>query len=330
MTEVDFTEVMAGLPKATRDRFKKASEISLDRLPMGSVQLTKALGGGIGYGRQTLIWGNKSSGKTSLVLQAMADAQKQGKTCAIIDAEKTFDTEWAARIGVDTDKLYVAKLDLARDMADAAVDLVKAGVDILMIDSISALVPMSWVEDDELKGMDGTKQIGSKSKDIGTMMNMVNLVNEKTAFICISQMRNKIGHVTFGQPDGGHAAKFFSTTVIKTTSSAAERDQIKGKVFQNGGVTEALIGRPVDWLVEFNKIGPPNRKGTYKFFYDGDFIGVDTIEEVIQVGSQMGVIEKSGNWFTIDGQQYNGSTKAAMAIREQPDLYERLVKEILG
>lgn len=331
MSDVDFTEIMAALPKTTRNRFRKASEISLDRLPLASVGLTRALAGGIGYGRQTLMWGNKSSGKTSLLFQTFAAAQREGKTCGFIDVEGTFDPSWARRLGVDTDNLYISQDKLARDVADSAKDLVIAGIDIVGIDSISGIVPMSWVEDDELKGMDGTKQIGSKSRDIGAMINMVNAVNDHTAFILISQMRNKIGkYGAFGQHDGGNAAQFFSTTIIKLTSSAADRDQYKGNVFEGDQVFELPIGRPVNWTVEFNKIGPPSRSGTYDFYYDGEEIGVDVTAEVLDLAVLYGVIEKKGAWYYIDEQGYQGKAKAVTAIKAEPALQERLVKEILG
>jgi recombination protein RecA len=326
----DLSEVMGRLSPATKKRFQKASEITAERLPLASVGLNQALCGGLGYGRQSLVWGNKSSGKSSMLLQTVASAQEAGKSCAFLDVEQGLDSEWAKRLGVDTDQLIVSRAKLARDVTDDAVDLVKSGIDIVIVDSISGITPMSWVNDkDELKGMEGTKQIGSKSRDIGTMIASVNLVNQHTAFILVSQIRNKItSYGAVGQPDGGNAAKFFSSTIVKFTSSASDKEQIKGEYYVGDSVYEGAIGRPVEWLVEFNKMGPPNRSGKYDFYYSGDEIGVDIVGELLDIAVLRGAVEKKAAYYYIDGVTYQGRKAAVNAIKAEPDLQERLVKEI--
>jgi recombination protein RecA len=327
---VDVSEILGGLNKKTRDRVRMADSVVLDRQPMPSVAMTMALKGGIGYGRQTLIWGNKSSGKSSLCLQMVADAQKQGKSCAWIDVEESFDPAWASRLGVDNEKLLYSKVKTTEEMTEVGVDFMKAGVDIIVVDSISSLLSSAFFDkSDDLKELGNTKQIGSDARDMANAVRMLNYTNNHTALVFISQIRNQINTWgASGRPTGGKAVEFFSSTIIKLTSTARDDAQIKGNVYVGDKIFTEQIGRPVTWLVEFNKIGKPGAKGEYDFYYDGPDIGVDPVGETLDMAEKFGIVKKAGAWYTIDGAQVQGRTKSLNMLKADQDLYERIVKEL--
>lgn len=161
-------KILAGLDPKTRQRIQLASTVSAERQKTPSIGLNLALKGGLGYGRQVLIWGNKSAGKSSFCLQMIAMAQKEGKTCAWIDAEASYDPEWAKGLGVDSDSLIYSAAKTINDMVDVSTQLMEAGVDIIVVDSISALLPAIYFEKDstDLKKLEDTKQIGAEAKDM--------------------------------------------------------------------------------------------------------------------------------------------------------------------
>lgn len=331
----DIVEILSKLDKKTRDRVQAAVEIEIERLETPSAILNKALGGGIGYGRQTLIWGSKSAGKTSFVLEAIAKAQQQGKSCAFIDAEGSFDKTWAQRLGVDINKLIVSQVKTIADMVEVVVGLMTFGIDVAAVDSISALLPSSYFEKDdkkkdhELKNLDNTKQIGSEARDLANAVKMLNYSNKNTALILISQVRNKI--TTYGamhQATGGHAVMFFSTTSIKLWSSAREADQISGDIYVGDKIFKEAVGREVKWVVEFNKIGPPSRGGQYDFYYAGDRVGVDSVGESVDEAERIGIIVKTGSWFKLFGETIQGRTKVVDWLKANPEYYDKLVQEI--
>jgi recombination protein RecA len=322
----DISEVMLRLSPETQKRIKTANSIVIEKHSTGSVGLDLALEGGLAYGHMCLLWGNKSAGKSSLALQTIAAAQKQGKTCAWIDAEGTFDPTWAKRLDVDIDQLIIDSAKTVSHMADTSVDLIRAGVDILVIDSISALAPSSWFEkDDEMKGFDGTNQIGSFAKDITKAVNMINVVNDHTSIIFISQIRNKIGSWGSSQgPMGGEGIRFYSSTIIKLWSSARDDEQKKGQVKVGDKLFNQNIGREVTWTVEFNKMGPPSSVGRYDFYYKGSQIGIDYGAEIVDLAIQYGIIEKRGAWFVINQETFHGKDKAVAFFRDNIEEFERL------
>ena len=160
-------EILAKLDPKTRARVQIAQEVDAQKQQTPSIGLNLALKGGLGYGRQILIWGNKSAGKSSFCLQMIADAQKSGKTCAWIDSEASYSATWAETLGVDSTQLIYSPAKTINDMVDVGVGLMKAGVDIIVVDSISALLPAIYFEKgtDELKELENTKQIGAESRD---------------------------------------------------------------------------------------------------------------------------------------------------------------------
>jgi recombination protein RecA len=330
---MSFDDVYAKLSKRTKDRLQLASEINTDYVPTASIKLNRDLGGGLGRGRQTVIWGNKSAGKTSMILQTIAEAQKRGEVCAWIDAENTFDKAWAARLGVDCDKLIVTKSrSIDGAVADVS-DFLEAEVDIVVLDSINALLPSTYFEkEDELKeGLDGTKQIGTVSKELSVAVNKWNYLNKRTALVLVSQLRNKIGsYGAMADMAGGEAMKFFSSTVIKLWSSASEKEQIQGEVLLGDKLIKKSIGRPVNYTVQFNKIGPPNQMGSYDFYYLGDLIGVDQIGEIVDLAEEMGIIHKGGAWYSYGDEKFQGRAKMVQYLKDNVTVCEAIEQKVLN
>ncbi len=292
-----------------------------------------ALKGGFGYGRQILIWGNKSAGKSSFCLQMIAEAQKDGKVCAWIDAEQSYSQEWAERLGVDSSKLIYSAAKTVNDMVDVAQQLMEAGVDMIVVDSISALLPAIYFEKDstELKKLEDTKQIGAEAKDMTHAVKMLNYANKETLLVLISQQRNQFGSMHASHiPTGGMAVKFFSSTVVKLWSSEAEANAIKAGVKVGDKIIEQRVGRPVNWIIDYNKLGPPNLSGQYDFYFQGETVGVDFVGEVLDVAEQHGAVEKGGAWYTIEGERFQGRAKAVAWLRENPEMVEKLKNKIYG
>lgn len=290
-----------------------------------------ALKGGLGHGRQILVWGNKSAGKSSFCLQMIAEAQKEGKTCAWIDAEASYSTDWAEKLGVNSNDLIYSPAKTINDMVDVATQLMEAGVDIIVVDSISALLPAIYFEKDstELKKLEDTKQIGAEAKDMTHAVKMLNYANKNTLLVLISQQRNQFGSMHASHiPTGGMAVKFFSSTVIKLWSSEAEANAIKAGIKVGDKIIEQRVGRPVNWIIDYNKLGPPNLSGQYDFYFQGENLGVDQVGEVLDVAEQFGIIEKGGAWYTVNEERFQGRAKAVQYLRDNPDVVDKLKAEI--
>jgi len=328
---MNIEEILAGLDPKTRKRVQIATEVDNQKQKTPSVGLTLALKGGFGYGRQVLVWGNKSAGKSSFCLQMIALAQKEGKTCAWIDAEDSYDPQWAELLGVDSSQLIYSPAKSVNDMVDIATQLMEANVDIIVVDSISALLPAIYFEKDstDLKKLEDTKQIGAEAKDMTHAVKMLNYANKNTLLVLISQQRNQFGSMHASHiPTGGMAVKFFSSTVIKLWSSEAEANAIKAGVKVGDKIIEQRVGRPVNWIIDYNKQGPPNLSGQYDFYYQGEAIGVDGVGETLDVAEMYGIIEKGGAWYTIGEERFQGRAKAVQYLRDNPDVVEDLREKI--
>ena len=217
----------------------------------------------------------------------IAEAQKNGKTCAWIDAEASYDQGWAEKLGVDSSKLIYSPAKTINDMVDVATQLMEANVDLIVVDSISALLPAIYFEKDstELKKLEDTKQIGAEAKDMTHAVKMLNYANKNTLLVLISQQRNQFGSMHASHiPTGGMAVKFFSSTVIKLWSSEAEANAIKAGVQVGDKVLEQKVGRPVNWIIDYNKLGPPNRAGLYDFYYAGMNLDYSRVVEYARGG----------------------------------------------
>ena len=330
MTQVA-EEILAKLDPKTRARVQRAIEVEVQRQQTPSIGLNLALKGGLGFGRQILVWGNKSAGKSSFCLQMIAQAQKDGKVCAWIDAENSYDVKWAERLGVDSDTLIYSSAKTINDMVDVAVQLMAAGVDIIVVDSISALLPAIYFEKDgsELKNLQDTKQIGAEAKDMTHAVKMLNYTNKNTLLVLISQQRNQFGSMHASHiPTGGMAVKFFSSTVIKLWSSEAEANAIKSGIQVGDKILEQKVGRPVNWIIDYNKLGPPNLSGQYDFYYQGETIGVDRVGETLDVSEMMGLVQKGGAWYTIGEDRMQGRAKAVDYLKDNPQVVDKLQEQI--
>ena len=324
-------DILSKLDPKTRNRVQSAVDVQVNKQATPSIGLNLALKGGLAYGRQILVWGNKSAGKSSFCLQMIALAQKEGKTCAWIDAEHSYDPAWAEQLGVDSEKLIYSPAKTVNDMVDVATKLMEADVDLIVVDSISALLPAIYFEKDgnELKDLQDTKQIGAEAKDMTHAVKMLNYANKNTLLVLISQQRNQFGSMHASHiPTGGMAVKFFSSTVIKLWSSEAEANAIKAGVKVGDKIIEQRVGRPVNWIIDYNKVGPPNLTGQYDFYYQGEVLGVDHVGETLDVAEMCGIVEKGGAWYTVDGDRFQGRAKAVQHLRDNPEIVQKLQEQI--
>jgi len=300
-----------------------------------SFGLNRALNGGLPYGRQVLVWGSKSSAKSSLCLQTIALAQQEGKICAWIDAEMSYDKAWAEKLGVDTSKLIVSQARTINEMVDVGVNLIEAGVDIIVVDSITSLLPAIYFEKDseELKQLENTKQIGAESRDFSNAWKMLNYANNKvkpTLLILISQSRNNINAMyTSQQPTGGQATKFYSSTVVKLFSSESDNQALKGKIYVGDKAIEEKVGRKVRWELQFSKTSPAFQSGEYDFYFRGDSVGIDSIGDLCDTAESLGIINRTGAWYQLeDGTKVQGREAFIARVREDLDLQTMIKNKI--
>lgn len=328
-------EAMAQLDPKIRKRIQPAVGIKIEMQPTPSPGLNRALGGGFPYGRQVLLWGSKSSAKSSLCLQMIGMAQKEGKLCAWIDAEMSYDEEWATKLGVDASQLIYSEARSINDMVDVGVALLTAGVDIIVIDSISSLLPAVYFEkdSDELKSLDQTKQIGAESKDLKHAWLMLNYANnrEKPALIiAISQSRNNIQQTyTQAAPTGGNTTQFMSSTIVKLFSSSSDSQAIKAKVQVGDKLIEQKVGRKVRWEVLNSKTSAPGDSAEYDFYYRGDFIGIDSIGDLVDTAEMLGFVNRTGAWYLLpDGSKVQGRDAFVSKVKEDKELYNTLYEKV--
>ena len=333
---VTMEEVLAQLnPKLRKTIMTGDSVPPTEYAETPSFGLNRALAGGLPYGRQVLIWGSKSSAKSSLCLQMIGLAQKEGKVCAWIDAEMSYDPKWAERLGVDSSKLIYSQARTINEMVDVGTNLINAGVDIVVVDSITSLLPAIYFEkdSDELKQLENTKQIGAESRDFSNAWKMINYANNKvnpTLFVLISQSRNNISAMyTSQQPTGGQATKFYSSTVIKLFSSESDNQAIKGKIKIGDKLIEEKIGRKIRWELQFSKTSPGFQSGEYDFYFRGDEIGIDSIGDLVDTAEAAGLVNRTGAWYQLDdGTKVQGRDGFINRVKEDLDLQESLKKKL--
>jgi len=308
-------------------------ETQIQRTP--SVGLNKALNGGLPMGRQVLIWGSKSSAKSSMCLQLIAEAQKEGKLCAWIDAEMSYSQDWAEKLGVDPTQLLYSQARTINEMVDVGVAFMEAGVDIIVVDSITSLLPAIYFEKgtEDLKALENTKQIGAESRDFSNAWKMINYANNKvkpTLFILISQSRNNINAMyTSQQPSGGQATKFYSSTVIKLFSSESDNQAIKGKIAVGDKLIEEKVGRKIRWELQFSKTSPGFQSGEYDFYFRGDHVGIDVIGDLVDTAELNGIVERTGAWYLLpDGSKVQGRDGFINKVREDQELQDSIRKQL--
>ena len=328
-----FDDFLGRLNPSLSGKIKTGDEVSVERLPLISKRLTKDLGGGVVKGRIARFWGVASSGKTAMLLQSVAQWQKQGLVCSLIDIEGTFDAEWAERLGVNTKELIVEQASLSSSkIEDAITPLLKAGVDVMIIDSISMIMPEVFVGvDGELNSQDDRKQIGSKAVAIKKLLAGIHYHNEKTAVLLISQVMNKFGSMHPEQiPDGGYATEFALTQDVKLFASKTMNNQIQEEIYEGGRLITRPVGREVTYIVVKNKAGAPNGSGDFDFYYAGPDVGVDVCKELLMIAVEYGIVEnkKGSSWFKYNGDTIQGKKNFVYRLKSEPDFKEQLEKDV--
>ncbi|ACG74899.1 recA protein [Anaeromyxobacter sp. K] len=284
-------------------------------VPSGSIGLDLALGvGGLPRGRVVEIFGPESSGKTTLALHAIAEAQKAGGVAAFIDAEHALDVGYARKLGVNLAELLVSQPDTGEQALEIAEQLVRSGAcDVIVVDSVAALVPKA-----EIEGEMGDAHMGVQARLMSQALRKLTGVvsRNQTLVVFINQIRMKIG-VVFGNPEtttGGHALKFYAS--------------VRMDIRRIGQVKEgdAVVGSRTRVKVVKNKVAPPFREAEFDIRYG---VGVDRFGEAVDLGVERGAVEKSGAHFSMDGERIGqGRERAAEWLRANPAAFERLVERI--
>ena len=288
----------------------------MESISTGSLGLDYALGvGGLPKGRIVEIYGPESSGKTTLALHVVAEAQKKGGIAAFIDAEHAFDRFYAAKLGVDVENLLISQPDYGEQALEIAENLIRSGaIDVIVVDSVAALTPKS-----ELEGEMGDSKMGLQARLMSQAMRKLTATINKTGCICIfiNQLREKLG-VLFGNPEtttGGNALKFYSSVRLDIRKVSQIKDG------------ENVIGSRVKVKVVKNKVAPPFRKAEFDILY-GE--GISRTGEIVDLGVEMGIIKKSGSWFSYgDSKLAQGRDAVKRLIDDNPELADELSVKIL-
>ncbi|MCH5232046.1 MAG: recombinase RecA [Muribaculaceae bacterium] len=289
---------------------------NIETVSTGSIGLDYALGvGGVPRGRVTEIFGAESSGKTTLAIHIIAEAQKAGGVCAIIDAEHAFDRFYAEQLGVDVNNLWIAQPDNGEQALEIAEQLINSGaVDVLVIDSVAALTPKA-----EIEGEMGDKNVGLQARLMSQAMRKLtgSISRTRTCCIFINQTREKIGNM-YGPAQtttGGNALKFYSTVRMEIAPSTVLKDN-----------DDKPIGRIAKVKVVKNKVAPPFKRAEFDIMFGQ---GISKAGEIIEYGVELGVIKKSGAWFSYDGNKLGqGKEAVRKLIAENPELMKELETKV--
>ena len=289
---------------------------NVEVIPTGSIGLNAALGvGGYPRGRIIEIYGPESSGKTTLAIHAIAEAQKQGGIAAFIDAEHAFDRFYAEKLGVDVNNLWISQPDNGEQALQIADQLISSSaIDILVVDSVAALTPKKEIEGDM-----GDNVVGLQARLMSQALRKLTSTISKTNTTCIfiNQLREKIG-VLFGSPEtttGGNALKFYSSVRldIRRVTSIKDGDEV--------------IGNQVRVKVVKNKVAPPFRKCEFEILF-GE--GISKVGEIVDLGVEYGIVQKSGSWFSYEGNKLaQGRDAVKKLLKDNPELCEELEAKIM-
>ena len=285
-------------------------------IPTGSLGLDLALGiGGLPRGRVVEIYGPESSGKTTLTLEVIAQCQKLGGTAAFIDAEHALDPIYAEKLGVNVGELLISQPDTGEQALEVADIMVHSGgIDMLVIDSVAALVPKA-----EIEGEMGDTHIGLQARLMSQALRKItaNVNRSNTLVIFINQIRYKIG-VMFGSPEttsGGNALKFYASVRldIRRIGTVKEGDEV--------------VGNETRVKVVKNKVSPPFKQAEFQIIYNK---GINRLGELLDRGSDLGIVEKSGSWYSLEGEKIGqGKANAAEFLQENPKIAKKVEKQIL-
>ena len=294
---------------------QKDAAVKVPAIPTGSISFDLSLGiGGFPRGRVVEIFGPEATGKTTLAIHVIAEAQKQGGQAAFIDAEHAMDPNYAASIGVDVDSLLISQPDYGEQALEIAEVLVRSGaVDVIVVDSVAALVPKA-----ELEGEMGDAHMGLQARLMSQALRKLTAIvsRSKTCFIFVNQIREKIGFF-LGSPEtttGGRALKFYSSLRIDVRRIAALKEG------------ENVIGNRVKVKIVKNKMAPPFRIAQFDIIY-GE--GISREGDLIDCGVDVGLIEKAGTWYSYKGERLGqGRENVKKLLKEKPELFEELDTEI--
>jgi recombination protein RecA len=297
-----------------------AARVRVEAIPTGAINLDAAIGvGGIPRGRITEVYGPESSGKTTLCLHIVANAQRMGGVAAYIDAEHALDTEYAAKLGVDVENLLVSQPDTGEQALEICEILVRSGaVDVVVIDSVAALVPKA-----EIEGEMGDSHVGLQARLMSQALRKLTgaIARSKTSVVFINQLREKIG-VMFGNPEtttGGKALKFYASVRLDIRRIGPVKEK------------EDVTGSHVRVKVVKNKVAPPFKQAEFDIMYAE---GISHTSLLVDIGAEAGIIEKSGAWYSYNGQRIGqGRENAKMFLKDNAAMMaeiEEKVKGVLG
>ncbi len=289
--------------------------VEQEAISTGSIGLDMALGiGGLPKGRVVEIYGPESSGKTTLAIHVIAEAQKKGGMCAFIDAEHAFDSNYAQKLGVDIDNLLISQPDYGEQALEIADRLILSGaLDVVVIDSVAALVPKG-----ELEGEMGDSKMGLQARLMSQALRKLTATISKTNSCCIfiNQLREKIG-VMFGNPEtttGGNALKFYASVRLDIRRQAQLKDG------------DEVIGNHIKVKVVKNKVAPPFRQAEFDIIY-GE--GISKVGEIIDMGVELGIVQKSGSWFSYNGDKLGqGRESVKQLMIDNPEMANEIETKI--
>jgi recombination protein RecA len=298
----------------------QSARVRIESIPTGAINLDAAIGiGGVPRGRVTEIYGPESSGKTTLCLHVVANAQRAGGVAAFIDAEHALDIEYARKLGVDIENLLVSQPDTGEQALEICEILVRSGaIDVVVIDSVAALVPKAEIEGDM-----GDSHVGLQARLMSQALRKLTgaIARSRTSVIFINQLREKIG-VMFGNPEtttGGKALKFYASLRLDIRRIGPVKDK------------EEVTGSQVRVKVVKNKVAPPFKQAEFDIMYAE---GISHTSLLVDIGSESGIIEKSGAWYSYGGQRIGqGRENAKMFLKDNPAMLaeiEEKVKGVLG
>jgi len=314
------TQIEKTCGKGSIMRLGTESKVRVEAIPTGAINLDAAIGiGGIPRGRVTEIYGPESSGKTTLSLHVVANAQRAGGVAAYIDAEHALDTEYARKLGVDVENLLISQPDTGEQALETADILVRSGaIDVVVIDSVAALVPKAEIEGDM-----GDSHVGLQARLMSQALRKLTgaIARSKTSVIFINQLREKIG-VMFGNPEtttGGKALKFYASVRLDIRRIGPVKEK------------EDVIGSHVRVKVVKNKVAPPFKQAEFDIMYAE---GISHASLVLDIAAEAGIIEKSGAWYSYKGQKIGqGRENAKLFLKDNPAMMtevEEQVKGVLG
>ncbi len=309
------SQIERAFGKGSIMRLGQNTNIDIEAISTGSLGIDIALGiGGLPKGRIIEIYGPESSGKTTLALSVIAQAQKTGGTCAFIDAEHALDPSYAKKIGVDIDNLLISQPDAGEQALEIADTLVRSGaIDVLVVDSVAALVPKA-----ELEGEMGDSHMGLQARLMSQALRKLTstVSRSNTLIIFINQIRMKIG-VMFGNPEtttGGNALKFYASVRMDIRRIGAIKDK------------EDVIGSQTRVKIVKNKVAPPFKTVDFDIMY-GE--GISKTGELIDLGVKAGIVEKAGAWFSYKGDKLGqGRENAKLFLRDNPSVAEEIENKI--